>query len=210
MSSHEALAADRFFLPIHVQVFPGAEKSLMSRGAALHLYRLLQQYAWCLAVDDYAIRWVTFWPSLKPVERAILIHTVKSHCDGEFGRRLVVAKLPVDFEFYESDTRSPELAADVESEFEGLLEEHSAIAGGNDQIRSWVADACPVEYNQFVHAGALDRVFGTAAWVCPSQLRARSLEILRQNGTSEWYAACSAAAVEKAVWGFYEGCGAPL
>lgn len=197
---------DRHFLPIQVQVFYGAAKSLMSRGAALHLYRLLQQYGWCLAVDEYEVRWAGFWPRLKPVERAMLVHTVKSHCEGEFGRRIIVAKLPVDFEPFESDTRPAELTAEVEHEFERLLEEHCATVAGNGQIRAWVKSTCPVEYDFVERSGALDRVFGARAWVCPDQLRRRCADALRENGIGEWHAARCAAAVEKALFGFYEGC----
>lgn len=206
MPFREAITTAPFSSPIQVQVFPGAAKSLMSRGAALHLYRLLQAYGWCLAVDDYASRWAGFWPRLKPVERVLLIFTVKAHCEGEFGRRIVVAKLPVDFEFFESDTRSVELTSEVEREFEELLDGYCAGIAGNTQIRAWVAAVCPVEYGVIDRAGELERVFGGRAWVCPNQLRTRCATVLRENGIGEWHAARGAAAVEKSLFGFYEGC----
>ena len=206
MVSHEAVSVERRSSPINVQVFPGVEKCPMSRSAALHLYRLLQQYGWCLAADDYATRWTGFWPRLKPVERAMLIYTVKSHCKGEFGRRLVIEKLPVDFEPFESDYRAAELTADVEHEFETLLEDYCATVAGNKHIRAWVKAACPAEFAVIVRTGALQRVFGEGAWVCPNQLRARCADVLREGGLDEWHAARSAAAVEKALFGFYERC----
>lgn len=206
MASHDAAVADRYFSPIQVQVFPGVAKSLMSRSAALHLYRLLQQYGWCLAVDEYASRWACFWPRLKPVERAILINTVKSHCEGEFGRRIVVSKLPVDFEPFEADTRPAELTADVESEFQRLLEAFCATVAGNDKIRAWVRTACPAEYEFIERSGALDQIFGSSAWVCPNQLRTRCADFLRETGVGGWGAERGAAAIEKAMFGFYEGC----
>lgn len=208
MASHEATVAERFFSPLQVQVFPAAAKSLMSRGAALHLYRLIQQYGWCLAVDDFASRWSCFWPRLKPVERAILISTVKTHCDGQFGRRMVVSKLPVDFEPFESDTRSAELTVEVEREFEQLLEAYCAVVAGNDKIRAWVLSSCPAEYELVERMGALERVFGTGAWVCPDQLRSRCADVLRESGVGELHATRGAARVAKALFGFYERCGA--
>jgi hypothetical protein len=207
MVSHEVVA-DRYASPIHVQVFSGAAKSIMSRGAALHLYRLLQQYSWCLAVDDYAVRWAGFWPRLKPVERVILVHTIKAHCDGEFGRRLIVVKFPVDFEFFEDDTRHTQLTVEVEQEFERLLEEHCSVVAGNEIVREWISVSCPTEYEVFERAKALGRVFGTGAWVCPERVGLRSVEVLRECGADHWTAARSAAAVEKAMFGFYEGCSA--
>lgn len=206
MVSHEAAAAERSFIPIHVQVFPGAAKSLMSRSAALHLYRLLQQYGWCLAVREYARRWSSFWPRLKPVERAILIATVKSHCEGEFGRRLVVSSLPVDFEPFESDTRPAKLTSGVECEFEQLLEGHCAANGGNHNIRNWIKASCSREYELVERSGALEQVFGSGAWICPDQLRARCVNVLREQGADEWHAQHTASVVEKALFGFYERC----
>jgi hypothetical protein len=208
MASHEATVAERFFSPLQVQVFPGAAKSVMSRAAALHLYRLIQQYGWCLAVDDFASRWSCFWPRLKAVERAILVYTVKTHCDGQFGRRMVVSKLPVDFEPFESDTRPAELTPEVEHEFEQLLEAYCALVAGNDKIRAWVKASCPAEYEFVERSGALDRVFGARAWVCPDQLRARCADVLRENGIGGLLAARGAARVEKALFGFYEFHGA--
>jgi hypothetical protein len=207
MSSNELFGAERSFSPLLVQVFPHAGKSLMSRGAALHLYRLLQQYGWCLSVVDYASRWTGFWPRLKPVERVVLIYTVKAHCDGEFGRRVVVSNLPVDFEFFESDTRPAELTDEVQSEFECLLEGYCAKVGGNQQIREWVEKVCPAEYQEIDAAGAMDRVFGNNAWVCPDQLGARSAILFRELGFDERWIAQACAAIEKALFGFYEGFG---
>jgi hypothetical protein len=204
MASPDAAVAERYFSPIQVQVFPSAPKTLMSRSAALHLYRLLQQYGWCLAVDEYASRWTCFWPRLKPVERAMLIYIVKAHCAGEFGRRLVISRLPVDFEPFESDMRAADLTAEVECELETVLDAYCSTVAGNDKIRAWIEATCPAEYRIIEGSDALGRVFGDGAWVCPDQLCTRCAEVLHENGIDKWTAARSAAAVGKSLFGFYE------
>lgn len=207
MLNNAAPSPDRGFSPLQVQVFPQQPKSTMSRASALHLFRLLQRYDWCLSVSDYAGRWADFWPTLSSAERVILVYTVKAHCGGEFGRRMVIANLPVDFEYFEADTRPTELTYGIAQEFECLLEDFCNAVAGNQCIRDWVAEACPSEFVQIRAAGFLNQVFGTRAWVCPEQIRFRSTDVLRAQGLGQWEAAAGAAAMEKALFGFYEICG---
>lgn len=192
--------------PLLVQVFRRMPKSRMSRPAALHLFRLLQRYRWCLAVEDYAPRWTGFWPKISALERTILVHTVRAHCGGEFGRRLMVSNLPADFEQFESDTRTVPITPQVEREFFSLLEHFGAQVGGNRELRMWVKEACPAEYAYLEAVSALDSVFGHRAWVCPHKARTYCYSAYLGTGRGTAISDKSAAAIEKALFGFYESC----
>jgi hypothetical protein len=192
--------------PLSVQIFRRMPKSRMSRPAALHLFRLLQRYRWCLAVEEYVPRWTGFWPRISAVERTILVHTVKAHCAGEFGRRLLVANLPADFEQFESDTRVLPITPDIEREFLCLLEHFGAQVGGNREMRAWVSEACQAEYAYLEAISALDSVFGCKAWVCPHHARAQCYSAYVGTGRATDISDQSAAAIEKALFGFYESC----
>jgi hypothetical protein len=110
----------------------------------------------------------------------------------------------VDFEPFESDIRPAELSREVEREFEELLEAYCAAVAGNSEIRAWVKAACPFEYATIERVGAVDRVFGSGAWICPDQLGERCVDALLDGGCDRWRAAQGAASVEKALFGFYE------
>jgi len=131
---------------------------------------------------------------------------VRSHCDGEFGRRLVVLSIPVDFEHFEADTRPAVLTNAVEREFKLLLEGYCATIAGNEKIREWIKSNCPGDYGMLEQAGDLDHVFGNGAWVCPDQPRSKCVESLRRYGLDEWGIQRSATSIEKALFGFYEAC----
>ncbi|NTB05905.1 hypothetical protein [Agrobacterium tumefaciens] len=194
--------------PIHVQIFEGRGKSRMTRNAALHLYRLLQRYSWCLAVNDYVPRWVEFWPGLTSIERALLVYTVKTHCGGEFGRRLSVSNLPADFEQFEGDTRALPINSLVEREFLMLLEEHGEAVGGNREIRRWISQTCSAAYQTLEALHGLDKVFGANSWICPHKARSQCHAIYLAAGRTVEAADKASAAIEKALFGFYENCGA--
>jgi hypothetical protein len=189
---------------IQVNIFGGAEKTRMTRAAALHLYRLLQRYSWCLASNDYVRRWMQFWPSISSAERVLIVRTVKANCGGQFGRRMLIANMPADFEYFEFDVTPVPIPAEVEREYAALLSSYFDAYAGAPSARDWVRARCRKEFAFLSAVGALERVFGAGAWVCPERARVQCQAAYMENGWDNASALNNATAISKCLFWFYE------
>lgn len=189
---------------VTVRVLPGLDPLRMSRDAALHLFRLLQRYNWCLSnVEGYRGRWATFWPLIMPVERALLVLFVTANCDGQFGRRMVAVDAPVDFEPFEGVSDVVALSAAVTREFEAILTLHYGRLGDRSDICDWLRRQCPKEFALLVSVGGLAPTFGGAG-IDPERVRRSSRDRFIECGWDKKGASALAKALSKHLLWFYK------
>lgn len=159
--------------PVKARLFAGAAKVEMDRGAALHLYRLLQRYNWCLADGDLReSRWRRFWRGIATVERTLLCHFVKAHCGGRIGVRVRVEKPPVDFELYEGDPSPVPMAPAIEEEFRRVLDGFYRTLLSVAEVKDAWKRRCPQEFAVLEASGNADSVLSPAGrWVADDMER---------------------------------------
>ena len=190
---------------VRVRALPGREPVEMSRDAALHVFRLLQRYNWCLeSLDSYQARWATFWPEISAAERLLLVLLVSANCEGQFGRRVLAFNPPVDFERFENDVTPSALTTGVEGELSRVLAQYYGRMGGREQIQDWLRTECPKEFALLASVGGLDRVFNGADWVEPARARRECATIFRGCGWDQAGADALAATLERALMSFYK------
>lgn len=178
-----------------VKVLPGLERITMVRPAALHLFRLLQRYNWCLDdVARYRVRWSNFWPAISGIERKIFSLFIKANCEGVFGGRLQVQAAPVDFEVYEGDVRPALLVPSVAAEFRRLIGLHHARLAAPAEVREWLVKQRPNEYAVVVAEGLESDLLDEAHGRHPDLMSERFKEAFLSAGWS-WRAATEAAEV---------------
>jgi hypothetical protein len=176
----------------------------MSRDAALHLFRLLQRYNWCLSnVEGYRGRWAMFWPVIKPVERALLVLFVAANCGGQFGRRMVSVDAPVAFEPFEGVTKFVPLSGVVAREFETILRLHYGRLGDRSDICEWLCRQCPKEFALLVSVGGLEPTLGDTA-IDPEHVRRSSRDRFIECGWDRKGASAIATALSKHLLWFYK------
>lgn len=159
--------------PVTVRLFAGTTKVEMKRGAALHLYRLLQRYNWCLADADLReSRWRRFWRGIGGVERTLLCHFVKAHCGGRVGVRVRVEKPPVDFEVFEGDPSPVPMSPAIEVEFRRVLDGFYRGLLTPTEVKDAWKRRCPQEYAVLEASGQADVVLApTTPWVADDMER---------------------------------------
>jgi hypothetical protein len=186
-----------------VRVLPGLDPVRMSREAALHLFRLLQRYNWCLSdVEGYRGRWASYWPVIKPVERALLVLFVTANCGGQFGRRLVAVDAPVDFERFENVADVVPFSARIAREFEAILALHYGRLGDRRDICDWLRSRCPKEFALLVSVGGLSPAPG-ADVIDPERVRQSSRERFIECGWDRKGASAVATALQRHLLWFY-------
>ena len=191
---------------VRVRVLPGREPVEMTRDAALHLFKLLQRYNWCLeSLESYQTRWATFWPRISAKERLLLVLLVSANSDGQFGRRVVAIESPVDFERFEGDARPWGLTDMIGSELSRVLAQHYGQFNDRAQIQDWLRIECPKEFALLVAVGGIDRALpDTGRWLEPSVLRHEGTAAFRGCGWDEQGADAIAARLERALMSFYK------
>lgn len=191
---------------VKVKVLPGRKPVEMTRDAALHLFKLLQRYNWCLeSLESYQTRWTTFWPRISAMERLLLVLLVSANCDGQFGRRVVAIESPVDFERFEGDARPWGLSDMIGSELSRVLAQHYDQFSDRAQIQDWLRIECPKEFALLVAVGGVDRALpDTGGWLEPSVLRHEGTAAFRGCGWDEKGANAIAARLERALMSFYK------
>jgi len=152
--------------PVTARLFAGAGKVELNRGAALHLFRLLQRYNWCLAdVGVQESRWRQFWRGITAVERTLLSHFVKAHCGGRIGVRMRVDKPPVDFELYEDDPRPVQMSSAIEAEFRRVLDGFYRVLLSPAEVKDAWKRRCPREFAVLEASDRIDSVLApTTRW----------------------------------------------
>lgn len=159
--------------PVTARLFAGAAKVEMNRGAALHLFRLLQRYNWCLAdVGMQEARWRQFWRSITSVERTLLCHFVRAHCGGRIGVRMRVEKPPVDFELYEDDPSPVSISPSTEAEFRRVLDGFYRELLSPAEVKAAWKRRCPREFAVLEANDQADAVLAPATrWVADEMER---------------------------------------
>jgi hypothetical protein len=189
---------------VTVRVLPALEPVRMSRDAALHLFRLLQRYNWCLSnVEGYRGRWATFWPVIKPVERALLVLFVTANCGGQFGRRMVAVDAPVAFEPFAGVSDVVPLSGAVAREFETILTLHYGRLGDRSDICDWLRRHCPKEFALLVSVGGLAPTLGDAG-IDPEHVWRSSRDRFIECGWDKKGASALATALFKHLLRFYK------
>ncbi|NLP65516.1 hypothetical protein [Paraburkholderia sacchari] len=189
---------------VSVRVLPGHDPVQMSREGALHLFRLLQRYNWCLSnVEGYRSRWATYWPAIKPVERALLVLFVTANCGGQFGRRMVAVDAPVEFERFEYVPDVAPLSARIAREFQAILTLHYGRLGDRKDICDWLHSRCPKEFALLVSVGGLSPALG-ADVIDPESVRKSSRERFIECGWDRKGASAIATALSKHLLWFYK------
>lgn len=186
--------------PVTARLFAGAAKVEMERGAALHLYRLLQRYNWCLADADLCeSRWRRFWRGIDGVERTLLCHFVKAHCGGQIGVRVRIEKPPVDFEVFEGDPSPAPISPSIEGEFRRVLDVFYRGLLTPIEVKEAWKRRCPQEYTVLEASGQTDMVLAPAArWVADDMERQISTALVVATATSDcaqWVATVLATAL---------------
>lgn len=177
-----------------VTVLPSMERITVARPAALHLYRLLQRYNWCLDdVAQYRVRWSDFWPAISGIERKIFSLFIKANCEGAFGGRLQVQAAPVDFEVFEGDARPVLLVPSVATEFRRIIGLHHARLAAPTEVREWLVKRRPNEYAVVVAEGLESDLLEEEHGRHPDLVGERFKEAFLAAGWS-WRAATEAAA----------------
>lgn len=189
---------------IGVRVLPGLDAVQMSRAAALHLYMLLQRYNWCLSsIDQYRVRWTKFWPSRKPVERALLVLFVTANNGGEFGRKLVAVDAPVEFEAFELSPNVAPARPAILKEFDALLALHYSRLGDPADICEWLRRRCPKEFALLVSIGGLSPTLGNGR-LDPEHVRQSSRARFIECGWDRKGASAIATALFRHLMWFYK------
>ncbi len=175
--------------PVTARLFAGAGKVEMHRGAALHLFRLLQRYNWCLAdVGVQEARWRQFWRGITTIERTLLCHFVRAHCGGQIGVRMRVEKPPVDFELYEDDPSQVLISPATEAEFRRLLDGFYRELLSPAEVKAAWKRRCPREFAVLEANGRIDAVLAPATrWVADEMER----QIVRTLATDAGCADCA-------------------
>ena len=189
---------------VSMRVLPQHDPIMMSREGALHLFRLLQRYNWCLSSDAYRTRWAAFWPVVKPVERMLLVLFVTANCGGDFGGRMVAVEPPVDFEPFEHDASPALLTPRVAAEFEALLSIHYGRLGQPADVYEWLRLRCPKEFSLLVSVGGLGRTFGDDGWFEPERVRAACRDVFVDCGWDAKGAASIASVLSRHLLWFYK------
>ena len=155
--------------PVLARLFVSSDnnKVELDRGAALHLYRLLQRYNWCLADDSLReSRWRRFWRGIALVERVLLSHFVKAHCGGRLGVRVRVEKPPVDFEQFEDDPSPVQITPAVEHEFRRVLDDFYKRLLPTTAVKEVWRRRCPEQLAVLEASGLTDTILSPATpWV---------------------------------------------
>ncbi|KAA0178840.1 hypothetical protein FX016_23190 [Cupriavidus gilardii] len=188
---------------VAVRVFPKHPPIEMTRAAALHLFRLLQRYNWCLAEKDYRSRWSRFWPRIQSVERVLLVLFIKASCNGQFGRRLVAIEPPVDFERYVDNTDVAALTPLVGDEFGHLLATYYNKLGAREELYAWLKKDCPKEFGLLMASKPLRSIFGEGAWVDPEVLYGKCERAFRSDGWEHDSASALAMTLARSVLAFF-------
>lgn len=187
-----------------MRVLPGLDAVEMSREAALHLFQLLQRYNWCLSnVEGYRMRWASYWPAIKPVERAVLVLFVSANCGGQFGRRMVAVDAPVEFERFEHVPEVAPLNAKIAREFEAILALHYGRLGDRADICDWLRSRCAKEFALLVSVGGLSPAFGVDV-IDPERVWQSSRERFIECGWDRKGASTIATALSKHLLWFYK------
>lgn len=106
---------------ITVHALPNTDGVAMCLDAAVHLYRLLARYNWCLASpDEFRQRWSMFWPKLRWCERAMVRLCLVAQGDKRVGHKLRT-NCPIEGMDASKDHRPQQIAAHVEAEFNRVL-----------------------------------------------------------------------------------------
>ncbi len=128
--------------------------------AAFDRFVSIHSAKWCLSsVNDYRARWAEFWPSRKPVERALLVRFVTANNGGEFGRRMVAVDAPVEFEAFELVPNVAPAIPTIAREFDGILALHYSRLDDQADICNWLRRQCPKEFALLVSIGGLAPTF---------------------------------------------------
>jgi hypothetical protein len=190
---------------IRVKMFAGQEPVTVGRRTALHLFRLVQRYNWCLeSVDTYRHRWSGFWPALRLLERMAIVKFVSANCDGEFGRRMVVCQPPVDFEGSEGDHRAHALTQEVEADLSRVLGIHYGKVASHEQVHEWLVNACPKEMALVTSVGGVARVFGNREWFEPERVARDCAALFMECGWDQVGATVMSGAVQHALLCVYK------
>lgn len=152
-------SSEKPFSTVSVSVLPRHAQLVVTRKAALHLYRLLQRYNWCLKEQPhYRERWAGFWPNISAIERKLLTLLILANCGGVFGSRMQAINVPVDFEPFEEDARPVGLTSDIAAEFRRILTLHYARLATPGEIRQRWLERRPKEYALLVSLGVIDGI----------------------------------------------------
>jgi hypothetical protein len=190
---------------VRVRMFAGREPVTVSRGTALHLFRLVQRYNWCLeSVETYRARWAGFWPALKLLERMAIVKFVSANCSGEFGRRLVVNQPPVDFEGSVGDYRAYALTVEVEADLSRVLGMHYGKVANREQVQEWLVSVCPKEMALLASLDGIDKVFGGREWFEPEAVSSACAAVFMACGWDQVGAEVRSGAVQHALLFFYK------
>ena len=147
------------FSTVKASILPHYAWLVVKRKAALHLFRLLQRYNWCLREQLlYRKRWQMFWPHISPIERKLLRLFIMANCKGHFGNRFQATDVPVDFEPFLEDNRTVELSPDIAAEFRRILSLHYTRLATPAEIQQHWFDQCHDEYALLMSIGGLDKI----------------------------------------------------
>lgn len=162
---------------------PGLERLAMARPAALHLYRLLQRYNWCLQDSaQYVWRWAEFWPRISVIERKVLRLVVCAHCNGRFGLRLRAMNMPVDFEPFEGNVKPVVMTENVAREFRRVLSSHYARLVTANEIRQRWTHRRPDEYALVSARGIVEELLEDERGLHPDLVHERCKQALVGDG----------------------------
>lgn len=176
---------------VRMKLFPHTRHEKISRGAARHLYRLLQQYNWSLEdLTRYQERWAAFWPSLSLIERKAVALMVMANAGGDFGKRLHVKNLPLELEAFEGQTERVVLLPAVKAELERIVGEYYGTLASPQAIEDLWRSQCPSAF------GVIEPVGGIA-------LAFRGTHLLPQEFFDNCLLALGGAGVDSAAAGKY-------
>jgi hypothetical protein len=102
----------------------------LSAGAALHVFRLVRRYNWCVSEPSRKqARWRRFWRRISQCERHTLFLLLQS-TGCPMGRPAHIGEVPAAFARYARSHRQPPLTESVEFELGMLLMHVNRSAAG--------------------------------------------------------------------------------
>lgn len=139
---------------VRVKIYPYSEYEEIDRNAAKHIFRLLQNYNYCLEDPTcYQERWAVFWPSLSDLERKTIVLLVMTNAGGNFAVRVEPSILPVDFEPIEGLVEYAESTPAIEVELKQIVGRFNSRLVTREEITARMTAIEPKAYEALLPLG---------------------------------------------------------